>query len=81
METNFKVGDKVRIRKDLKVGERYGGDIFVENMVCMLGKKATIDSININIPSNPNIEAKLANIKSVCPSGKYNNILLIPLPK
>lgn len=29
----FKVGDKVKVRKDLKLGYDYGGDTFVEDMV------------------------------------------------
>lgn len=41
----YKVGDKVRIRKDLKVGKIYGEDVFIEDMKCMLGKTATITEI------------------------------------
>lgn len=42
----LKVGDKVRIRKDLEVGKVYGNDIFVTGMRIMLGKIVTIVSIN-----------------------------------
>jgi len=28
----YKIGDKVKIRKDLKIGERYGGCLFVKGM-------------------------------------------------
>lgn len=41
----FKIGDKVRIRKDLKVCKKYGADTFVEQMLCMRGKVATITGI------------------------------------
>lgn len=41
----FKIGDKVRIRKDLKVGESYGADTLVNEMTKMLGKVATIEKI------------------------------------
>ena len=41
----FKIGDKVRIRKDLKVCKKYGADTFVEQMLCMRGKVATITDI------------------------------------
>lgn len=40
----FKVGDKVRIRKDLKVGELYGDVYFAECMGRMCGKIATINA-------------------------------------
>lgn len=42
----LKVGDKVRIRKDLEVGKVYGSDIFVAGMRIMLGKIVTIVSIS-----------------------------------
>lgn len=56
METNFKVGDKVRIRKDLKVGERYGGDTFVENMECMETKINIDDKITIIVNDSVKME-------------------------
>ena len=37
-----KVGDRVKIRKDLIVNEIYGYDAFVENMKSFLGKWVTI---------------------------------------
>ncbi len=41
----YKVGDKVRVRKDLKVGERYGSDVFIVDMLPMLGKVVTINEV------------------------------------
>lgn len=38
----LKIGDKVRIRKDLKAGKKYGGILFVPHMLKYCGKKATI---------------------------------------
>lgn len=38
----YKVGDKVRIRKDLKVGERYDGTSLTGKMLLWKGKKVTI---------------------------------------
>jgi hypothetical protein len=38
----YKVGDKVRVRKDLKVGERYGV-YFNEDMAKFIGEEVTID--------------------------------------
>lgn len=42
----YKVGDKVRVRKDLIVDKEYGNDCFVIGMKGMLGKTVTIDSVN-----------------------------------
>lgn len=42
----YKVGDKVRIRKDLIVDEIYGNESFVTGMKGMCGKVVTIDSVN-----------------------------------
>lgn len=42
----YKVGDKVRIRKDLIINSRYGDDIFIEDMVPMLGKVVTINRVS-----------------------------------
>lgn len=39
----FKVGDKVRVRSDLNVGEYYGGLFFVEG--CMRGIEAIISKV------------------------------------
>ena len=39
----YKVGDKVRIRSDLKVGERYGDFDFSKDMKEFLGKQVTIE--------------------------------------
>ena len=41
----YKVGDKVRIRSDLKVGERYGDEFFTKNMGKFKGKVVTIIDI------------------------------------
>lgn len=38
----LKIGDKVRIRKDLKAGEKYGGVLVVPQMLKYCGKRATI---------------------------------------
>lgn len=41
----FKIGDKVRIRKDLKSGESYGGVRLLDGMADQLGKICTIDAV------------------------------------
>lgn len=41
----FKVGDKVRVRKDLIVGERYGSDGFISDMKKLLGDVVTIKKV------------------------------------
>ena len=41
----FKIGDKVRVRKDLKVDEEYGNDTFVPEMRPWLGKMVVIKYI------------------------------------
>lgn len=41
----YNVGDKVRVRSDLKFGQKYGSDVFVRGMEVMLGKEAHIASI------------------------------------
>lgn len=38
----LKIGDEVRIRKDLKVGKTYGGVMVVPQMLKYCGKRATI---------------------------------------
>ena len=38
----FKIGDEVRIRKDLKAGKEYGGVIVIPPMLKYCGKKTTI---------------------------------------
>ena len=43
--TKFKVGDKVRVKKNLKIGHKYGKDIFVKEMEYMRGEIATITAI------------------------------------
>ena len=45
MMTKYKVDDIVKVRKDLIVGNRYGKDIFVKDMMYMLGKGVTISKI------------------------------------
>jgi hypothetical protein len=41
----LKVGDKVRIREDLILGEEYGNDSFVEDMEEFRGEEVTIRRI------------------------------------
>ncbi len=41
----YKVGDKVRVRKDLVVGAYYGGQLFADDMERLCGKKVTIESV------------------------------------
>lgn len=43
---DFKVGQQVKIRKDLKVGKRYGNDTVVVNMSKFFGKTVTIRFVN-----------------------------------
>ena len=42
----YKVGDKVKIRKDLKVGEIYGGCRFASGMQKLVGKIACIEVVS-----------------------------------
>ena len=42
----FKVGDKVKVRDDLKVGRDYGGITFLRDMKDLRGKELTIDYIS-----------------------------------
>ena len=42
----YKVGDKVRVKKDLKINEYYGGVRFAECMGCYRGKVYTITNID-----------------------------------
>jgi hypothetical protein len=42
----YKVGDKVRVRKDLAVGSNYGRERFVENMKSFIGKVVTISNVS-----------------------------------
>lgn len=44
----FKVGDKVKIRKNLKINKPYNDAIFVERMAKYKGKEATIVNITYN---------------------------------
>lgn len=44
--SKYKVGDKVKVREDLVVGEIYGRQITVGNMVELKGKKVTIKSVH-----------------------------------
>ena len=41
----YKVGDKVRVRKDLIAGELYGKDIFASEMIPFKGQSVTIKKI------------------------------------
>lgn len=42
----YKVGDKVKIRRDLKTNIYYGATVAVEEMVELAGKTATIECVN-----------------------------------
>ena len=41
----YKVGDKVRIREDLVMGENYGGSVVVDDMTDMGGSVVTIERV------------------------------------
>lgn len=41
----YKVGDKVKVRSDLRVGKRYGEHTFVHDMFKFMGKIVTIKSV------------------------------------
>lgn len=41
----YKVGDKVRIREDLVMGENYGGSVAVDDMTDMCGSVVTIERV------------------------------------
>lgn len=41
----YKVGDKVKVRSDLRVGKSYGEHAFVHDMFKLSGKIATIESV------------------------------------
>ena len=41
----YKVGDKVKIRKDLIEGTEYGGEGFVDDMMQFRGKEVTIQKV------------------------------------
>ena len=45
MMTKFKVNEKVKVKKNIKVGKLYGDVSFVEGMKCRLGKKVTISKV------------------------------------
>ena len=45
MTVLYKVGDKVRVREDLKVGEIYGREIFAQHMSSFRGKTVEIDDV------------------------------------
>lgn len=42
----YKIGDKVRIREDLIVGEDYGRDTFVKGMKKYIGREASVVDID-----------------------------------
>lgn len=44
----YKVGDKVRVRKDLEVGKYYGSDLFAKEMKKYAGKTTTVNKITSN---------------------------------
>lgn len=43
----YRVGDKVRVRKNLVAGREYGNDVFIPDMEKYLGKTMTIDRITV----------------------------------
>ena len=45
----YKVGDKVRVREDLVVDQRYGRDVFISEMVSFKEKIVTIKKIYTDI--------------------------------
>lgn len=45
---NFKVGDKVRVRRDLDTSKDYGADRAVSEMVAMAGQVVTIGTVDTN---------------------------------
>lgn len=45
----YKIGDKVKIRSDLMVGNWYGNEVFCSGMRDKLGKVVTIDGVFILI--------------------------------
>ena len=44
--SKFKIGDKVKLRDDLKVGEKYEGVLFLSGMKDLQGKELTINYIS-----------------------------------
>lgn len=57
----YKIGDEVIIRKDLKVGTWYGVDDFVQEMRKFRGKKAIITHMGINDSENPRFYLDIDN--------------------
>ena len=54
--TKFKVGDKVRVRKDLEVGTKYGEVTFLTRMDNLRGKVVTINHTSCRHPNCYGIE-------------------------
>ena len=52
----YKVGDKVKIRKDLIVDNKYGADIYVEAMAQYMGETTTVANVTHNGKYNLNID-------------------------
>lgn len=46
----YKVGDRVRVRRDLEIGTQYGAYMFASGMVDYKGKIVTISAIELNGP-------------------------------
>ena len=44
--SKFEIGDRVKLRDDLKVGRDYGGITFLRDMKDLQGKELTIDRIS-----------------------------------
>ena len=42
----YKVGDKVKVRSDIKENTRYGGQIFVRDMAVHCGKNVEISKVH-----------------------------------
>ena len=45
--SKFKIGDKVRLRNDLEVGEEYGGITFLNSMNSFKERELTIDGMSL----------------------------------
>ncbi|NTW91348.1 MAG: hypothetical protein HGA35_05410, partial [Erysipelotrichaceae bacterium] len=56
----YKVGDKVRVRSDLVQGKKYMNCCFIDNMVPLIGKIATISSVYEGIGRYKLLENKAA---------------------
>lgn len=46
--SKYQVGDKVKVKKDLKENHRYGGYTFIDDMMPFIGKEVTIKNVNFD---------------------------------